>query len=301
LTLFCNLVSLAFGEILGGDSNMVRKSRAFAFFMGAGLSLFAGQVYAEDAPVFDMGFEVTGATDAYDSGLTYTDHDPAVVIELTPSYGIYYGSLWATNLDYDTPEPRTEIKAAIGATPTFGDLSVDFNLERRVKLDDNYDNRWLPYVTGTYAWSDTFSTSLGAGYYFYDHADDYVELFGAMDWTPMENLALHAETSYDPDYDDDGHDYVELIGSATVTLPHDFEALAQVAWEGYPHNADAASYMWYELGLKYNVNDHIVLGVSYIGNDLDKGADCLTQANTDCSDRVIGSVTLKGNLSDLGQ
>jgi hypothetical protein len=260
-----------------------------------------GAACGQEEPSFDMSFEVTGATDAYDSGLTYTDHNPALIVSVSPSYDIFYGTLWATNLDYDLPEPRTEIKASIGATPSFGDLSVDFSLERRIKLNDEYDDRWLPYVTATYAWSESFSTSLGAGYYIYDHSPDFVELYGAADLLVIEDVALHGEVSYEPDYDGENHEYFELIGSINVTLPHDFEALAKLAWEGYPDKDGAASYFWYELGLKYNVNDHVQLGLSYIGNDLDNGPDCLSQAYTDCGDRIVGSLTLKGNLSDLPQ
>src|SRR6185436_20995191 len=127
-----------------------------------------GPAVAADAPVFDVGVEITGSTDYMDSGLTNSDHNPSGGITISPSYGIFYGKIYAATIDYGTPEPKIESKFAIGATPVFGDFSVDLNLERRIKIEDPSEDRWLPYVTGTYTFNDNFNASLGAGYYAYD-------------------------------------------------------------------------------------------------------------------------------------
>ena len=87
--------------------------------------------------------------------------------------------LASATIDYGYPEPKIESKFAIGATPVFGDVSVDFNLARRIKFDDPSADRWLPYVTGTYTFNDNFNASLGVGYYAYDDSatEDFWELY----------------------------------------------------------------------------------------------------------------------------
>ena len=278
-------------------------------FSAWALAGFAVPAFAED-PTFDLSIEATGATDGFDSGITYTDHGVATTFSLTPSYGIFYATLYGENLDYGSDIPPATVKLSAGMTPTFGDLSVDFNLQRRYKLQDPASDRWLPYVTGTYVFSDILSTSAGVGYYAFDDKDssDFVELYGALDLTVGEGILLHGETSYDINSEVNdinpaagNNDYLELIGSITVPLPQRFEALAKVGFENYLGQTDVASYVWYDLGLAYNVSDHVALAVTYHGNDLGSGADCDTQAYTDCDERVVGSFTLKGSLSEFSK
>lgn len=113
------------------------------------LALLTGLAMAQDAPVFDMGVELSGTTDYMDTGVTNSDHNPSGSITLSPSYGFFYGTIYAATIDYGASEPKIESKFAIGAIPVFGDFSVDFNLARRIKFDDPSADRWLPYVTGT--------------------------------------------------------------------------------------------------------------------------------------------------------
>ena len=60
-------------------------------------------------------------------------------------------------------------------------------------------------------------------------------------------------------------------------------------------------HLWYEARLNYSFNNHVKFGVAYHGNDLSSGADCVTQAWTDCSDSFFATLTLSGNLSDLSK
>ncbi|MGB9142781.1 MAG: hypothetical protein WCB71_11350 [Aestuariivirga sp.] len=134
----------------GSERRFRRGTRVKQLILALGaLALLTGLAMAQDAPVFDMGVELSGTTDYMDTGVTNSDHNPSGSITLSPSYGFFYGTIYAATIDYGASEPKIESKFAIGAIPVFGDFSVDFNLARRIKFDDPSADRWLPYVTGT--------------------------------------------------------------------------------------------------------------------------------------------------------
>jgi hypothetical protein len=282
------------------------KFRIFAAIALAGSALWGVQAKADDQ--FDIAMEAIVASDGMAYGYTYTDHTAAASISITPSYGIFYGNLFLERVNYGPTDPTWgNLKMSVGATPTFGDLSVDFNLQRRIKPGeaDGASNRWLPYVTGSYKFSDQLSASLGAGYYAFDDAalvKSYFELFGAIDLTPMDGLKLHAEGSYDPksNFSDAlvDSDYLEFIGSATVTLPANFEIYGKIGYENYI-NQDLLPYTWYEAGINYNWNDHVTVGLKGHTSSM-SNPDCAGgQAYTDCNSAVFASLTLRGKVSDL--
>jgi hypothetical protein len=269
----------------------------------AGCALLAAQAKADDK--FDLAIEAIIASDGMDTGLTYTDHKPNFEISLTPSYGIYYATLFAENVDYG-PDNETDglVKLSAGATPEFGNLAVDFNLQRRWKPGeaDHASSRWLPYVTATYTFNDQLNTSYGVGYYAYDRSDlskSFWELYTAVDATPFEGLTLHAEASYDPNSDFDHTDYLEIIGSATITLPHNFELVGKIGYEDYLQK-QLPSYTWAEAQINYNFNDHMTFGVRAHGNSL-SSVQCPDQAYTDCDNSVFATLILRGKLSDLSK
>ena len=267
----------------------------------AALMAGAGAALADDAPVFDVGVQITGATDYMDSGITNSDHNPSGGITITPSYGIFYGTVYAATIDYGLPEPKVESKFAIGATPVFGDFSVDFNLARRIKFDDPSADRWLPYVTGTYTFNGNLSASLGVGDYLYDDptAVDFWELYAASTVTLDSGAYFTAEYYLEPDYDGMNNAYYAVYGTVGVPFMEKFEATGKLGYEGYADPA-TPSYIWYEASLKYNLNSHLALGVAYHGSDLTT-TECGVQGYTDCDQSVFATVTIKGNLSDLSK
>jgi hypothetical protein len=141
-----------------GDTTMFKKINLAAFV--AASATLAAQAKADDK--FDLAIEAIIASDGMDTGLTYTDHNPNYAITFTPSYGIYYATLFAENVDYG-PDSTTDgiVKLSAGATPVFGNLSVDFNLQRRWKPGeaDHASTRWLPFVTATYTFNDQLNFS----------------------------------------------------------------------------------------------------------------------------------------------
>ena len=280
----------------------VKTLTAIAGLVAASGPVMAADAPAAEAPVFDIGIEITGATDYMDTGVTNSDHDPSGGITISPSYGIFYGTIYAATIDYGTPEPKIETKFAIGATPVFGDISVDFNLARRIKFDDPSADRWLPYVTGTYTFSDNFNASLGVGYYAYDESSytDFWELYVGSTLTLDSGAYFTTEFYWEPDSDELKNEYIEAIGTLGIPFLEKFEAIGKVGYEYY-EDETYASYLWYEARLNYSFNDHVKVGVAYHGNDLKSGAECVSQAYTDCDDSVFATLTLSGKLSDLSK
>jgi hypothetical protein len=255
---------------------------------------------APEVAAFDIGIELSGSTDYMDSGLTNSNHKPSVGLKISPSFGIFYGSFSAATINYGTPQPRLETTFAIGATPEFGALSIDFNLARRIKFDDPTADRWLPYITATYAWNEMFSSSLGAGYYIYDDPGtaDFFELYAASTYTHESGVYFTGEAYWEPNSDGAGNAYYAFYGTLGVPFLEKFEAIGKLGYEGYDDKISTPPYIWYEASLGYNVNDHLGLLVGYHGNDL-SAADCPQQAFTDCRNSLFAKVTLKASLSDL--
>jgi opacity protein-like surface antigen len=283
---------------------LVKALTAIAGLAAASGSVMAADAPAAEAPVFDIGIEITGSTDYMDTGVTNSDHKPSGGITISPSYGIFYGSIYAATIDYgpDYPEPKIETTFTAGATPVFGDISVDFNLARRIKFDDPTADRWLPYLTGTYTFNDNFNASVGVGYYAYDDEAtvDFWELYIGSTLTLDSGAYLTTEFYWEPDSDGANNEYIEPIATLGIPFLEKFEAIGKVGYEYY-EDESYASYLWYEARLNYAFNDHIKVGVAYHGNDLGSGADCVTQAYTDCDDSIFATVTLSGNLSDLSK
>ena len=267
-----------------------------------GVLAMAATAHAEDAPRFDVGIEATVKSDYMDSGLTNSDHKPTAGFTLSPSYGIFYGTIYGATIDYGAPEPNLETKFAIGATPEFGALAVDFNVARRIKFDDPTADRWLPYVTGTYTFSDNFNASLGGGYYLYDDPGtaDFWEIYAGGTATLDNGIYVTGEAYFEPDSDGAGNAYYELIGTVGVPFKEKFELIGKLGFEGYEDNVNTPSYLWYEASLNYNFNDHLAFGVAYHGNDL-ANDECELQAYTDCDNSLFATFTIKAAASDAAQ
>lgn len=283
---------------------LVKALTAMAGLVAASGSVMAADAPAAEAPAFDIGVEITGSTDYMDTGVTNSDHNPSGGITISPSYGIFYGSIYAATIDYgpDYSEPRIESTFTVGATPVFGDISVDFNLARRIKFDDPSYDRWLPYVTGTYTFNDNFNASLGVGYYAYDDAstEDYWELYAGSTLTLDSGAYFTTEFYWEPDSDGFNNEYIEAIGTLGIPFLEKFEAIGKVGYEYY-EDESYASYLWYEARLNYSFNDHVKVGVAYHGNDLKSGDECDSQKWSDCDDSIFATLTLSGNLSDLSK
>ena len=185
----------------------------------------------------------------------------------------------------------------MGATPVFGDFSVDFNLARRIKFDDPTADRWLPYVTGTYTFNDNFNASLGAGYYLYDDKDtaDFFELYAGGTATTSGGAYFTGEFYWEPDSDGADNAYYAVYGTVGVPFAEKFEAIGKVGWEGYEdEELDAVLHLVRgRPQLQHQQSHRYRRRLSW---QRPVGQECPLQAYTDCGDSVFATLTLKGNL-----
>ena len=75
--------------------------------------------------VFDAAFGASLTSDYMFRGITQTDHDPAGQVYLEPSYGIFYAGVFASNVDFGTPDPEVEVDLYAGIRPQLGTVSTD--------------------------------------------------------------------------------------------------------------------------------------------------------------------------------
>ena len=129
---------------------------------------------ADDAPTppdFDATFAVTGATDYFDNGLTQSDNHAVLQPEVSFTYGLLYGSVWLSNIDYDTkPDPDTEWEIIAGIAPTLGDWSFDLNVTRYQYPGDIASQYTYLFGSATYDFGNGLSLGGGYAYYWYDKA-----------------------------------------------------------------------------------------------------------------------------------
>lgn len=253
---------------------------------------------ANDVPALDITVEARLATDYMDSGLTNSDHHPSAGTTVTVNYGVAYAIFDGATIDYGSRRPKAETYFTLGATPVFGDLAVDVNLERQVLVDDPSQDRWKPYVTATWTASEVLSASLGAGYFAYDDPDaaDYAEFYAAATYTFAAGPSLTGEVYWEPNADGGGNDYYGVYGTLELPVIEALTFTGEVGVEAYEDRA-TPTYLWWEAALTYRVNDAVGVTVGYQGNDL-SGADCPAQAYTDCDGVVFARVSLTTALSD---
>ena len=123
-------------------SGAIRRGLCAALFVG--LAFGAVPALAQDvvtAPAdagtppdnpwaFDVALGAAVVSDYMFRGITQTDHDPALQAYVEPSLGMFYGGVWASNVDFVTPDPDVEIDLYAGVRPEFGPVSMDFGYLR---------------------------------------------------------------------------------------------------------------------------------------------------------------------------
>lgn len=77
------------------------------------------------AHMFDVAFGVAITSDYISSGITQTDHGPAIQGYVEPRYGIFYAGVWASNVKFDG-ESDVEVDFYAGIRPEYDIFSFDF-------------------------------------------------------------------------------------------------------------------------------------------------------------------------------
>lgn len=281
----------------------------FGFSVGLSVGLAVAPAAAADAgpaeeavedagaPDFDVTFELLTTTDYYDNGITQTDHKPAVQPTLSFSYGSFYGSVYGSNVDYGTPDPDLELEFQAGVAPTVGSWTFDLSVTRYDYPNASEFNYTYVFGQASYDFGNGLVLGAGYAYYWYDESTDLNELYAEADYTFENEVSLHAEATYDIDFDAEGSEYLELIGGVSVPLPKGFTASANIGLEHFLQG-ETPSYVWFDVGASYAVTDWASVDLRYYGNGLSE-EDCTFFSTTDCDHRVVASLTLTQSLSAL--
>ncbi|MFO1034656.1 MAG: hypothetical protein U1E15_11455 [Hyphomicrobiales bacterium] len=156
---------------------------------------------------------------------------------------------------------------------------------------DPTGDRWLPYATATYTFSDVFNASLGAGYYFNDDpaTADFAEYYSGFTLGKSDGANLTTEFYYEPDTDGAGNYYYRPLPRAPYPFAEKVRSHRQAGLRGYEDEASTPSYTWGEARLNYNWNDHVTLGAAVHGSALMLLA-VRFRPTADCDTRVFAAL-----------
>ncbi len=216
---------------------------------------------------FDVAFSAALVSDYMFRGITQTDHNPALQGSVEPSYGIFYGGVWTSNVDFLTPDPDVEVDLYAGIRPELGPVSMDFGYLR----------------------------------YFYPGAAniEYSEVKGTASVTPIDMLTLGGALYYSWDYAQTGDEETYLEGNASLSLPHDIGVSGAVGLQMFGSGVGLSDYITWNVGASYTWKA-ATFDLRYYDTDISKST-CGAQypSGDDCDARIVASVSIATSLSAL--
>jgi uncharacterized protein (TIGR02001 family) len=98
------------------------KFLKLALVAAAASVAMSGVAMAEE---LKLSYNVGVASDYIFRGVSNTNGKGQVFGGVDATYGIGYAGVWASNVDFGTPNPDTEIDVYAGVKPTIGAASLD--------------------------------------------------------------------------------------------------------------------------------------------------------------------------------
>jgi len=193
---------------------------------------------AQDAPEFS--FNLGATTDYVFRGVSQTDEDPAIQGGVDVTSGMFYGGLWASNVDFGD-DTSAEYDIYAGVTPTLGPVSADF----------------------------------GVIYYGYaDKPDDpeyaYWEIKASGE-IPAGPATIGASVYYSPDFfGETGEAWYEEVSVSVAAN----DKLSVGGAVGHQSIQDADDYTTWNFGVSYAFTDHISADLRYHDTDIDECDIC---------------------------
>lgn len=225
----------------------------------------------EVAPVagssFDIAVGAAVTTDYVSRGITNSDSGPAIQGYIEPSFGIFYGNVWSSNVDYGTGYSGAEIDVGAGIRPELGPVSFD-----------------LGYVHYFYA-PEEVSPDYGE---FYAKAS-----YDLKDWATLAGAAYFA-----PDYNQTGFSGTYVEGEVTVPLPHDFSLSGGAGYQFF-EDPDAFEQFAWNVGVSYAWKS-LTFDVRYWDTDL-PGDECIARSgfSNGCNARIVATLSFDTTWSAL--
>ena len=107
---------------------MIQKAMIQAALPVLALAFATGAAAAQE---FALNYGVAFTSNYIDNGTTQSDDHPALQGYVEGSYGLFYGGVWASTVDFpEDPEfggDNLEFDLYAGIRPTLGDLSFDLS------------------------------------------------------------------------------------------------------------------------------------------------------------------------------
>jgi uncharacterized protein (TIGR02001 family) len=193
----------------------------------------SGAAMAEE---LKLAYNIGVTSDYVFRGVSQTQEDPAIQGGVDASYGMGYAGVWASNVDFGSKYPSTEVDFYFGVKPTVADTSLDL---------------------GVIYYGYTKDKGLTPGAY------SYLELKAAASRT-FGPATLGAAVYYSPEFPGKtGHaTYAELNASAPVA-----KKLTLSGAIGRQSIQKAADYTTWNLGATYALTDKLSLDVRYWDTD----------------------------------
>ena len=210
------------------------KSFKLALAAAAAVAATGGAAHAQDAgPSFS--FNVGAASDYVFRGVSQTSESPQLFGGVDVSSGIFYGGVWASNVDFGD-STDAEIDGYVGVKPTMGPVSLDFGLIYYGYVHEPSGANWSYWDAKAAG-----SVAVGPG-------------------------TVGAAVYYSPDFtgpaDDDDAVYYEINGS--IPLAEKVTASGAV---GHQEIDGAGDYNTWNIGVGFALTDRIGLDLRYHDTD----------------------------------
>lgn len=209
------------------------KTLQLTLLAAAATIAMGGAALAQDDTAPTVSFNVGASSDYVFRGVSQTDEDPQIYGGADVSYGMFYGGVWASNVDF-LDSTDAEIDGYVGVKPTAGPVALDF-----AAIYYGYIN-----------------APSGSDYGYWE--------FKAAGSVPVGPGSLGAAMYYSPDFFGgvDEALYYEVNGSVPLA-----EKVSLSAALGHQSLEGPGDYTTWNVGVGYTFNEHFGLDLRYHDTD----------------------------------
>ena len=219
------------------------KFLKLALVAAAASVAMGGAAMAQDESGLKLSYNVGIASDYIFRGISNTNNKGQIFGGVDASYGIGYAGVWASNVDFGTPNPDTEVDFYAGVRPTVGDVSLDLGV---IYYGYDKDKNGLP---GSYS---------------------YVEVKAAAS-KAVGPATIGAAFYYSPEFPSDGGEAIYVEANAAAPIGEKLTLSGAVGFqtvdtEGYFSGLEN-DYVTWNLGVSAAITDHLTADLRYSDTD----------------------------------
>lgn len=234
--------------------------------LGAGAAMLAATSVAaagEFGDMFDIAFGAAVTNDYVYRGISQTGGDPAVQGYVEFGYGIFYAGVWASNVDFYTPD--TEIDLSFGVRPETENAAFD----------------------------------LGYAHYFYaaNTSPDYGELYAIAEYYATDRLTVGGNVYFAPDYSQGGGPATFVEGTVDYALFGDIGASGGIGYQAFDSSLGLPDYTTWNAGVYWSWNETVGLDLRYTDSDLSSGQCAALMAKRSCGSRFMATLSFDTAVS----